>query len=163
MIPNFITHVHPTTGEVVLVQISQGINPPEGFDETSGLHIFHIYSELYPQEISETLYYDFSSSIWKTREKKPNPYCTWSPEHNWQCDFAQFLTYIRRLRNIELTKTDWTQISDASLTEEQKTEAQIYRQALRDMTLPIQQNPENYLTEESLPWPTPPTFLNIEI
>lgn len=41
---------------------------------------------------------------------------------------------IRRDRNTLLAATDWTQMSDAPLSDGQKQEARRYRQALRDMT-----------------------------
>lgn len=41
---------------------------------------------------------------------------------------------IRKQRNEELKNSDWTQMSDAPLTAEQKTAWQVYRQSLRDVT-----------------------------
>ena len=41
---------------------------------------------------------------------------------------------IRRERNIKLQESDWTQLPDAPLTTEQKTQWGTYRQALRDLT-----------------------------
>jgi hypothetical protein len=55
-------------------------------------------------------------------------------------------------RNSELTATDWTQVSDAPLTDSKKAEWRVYRQALRD--LPAHTN-WPLLNEED--WPTPPT------
>lgn len=45
---------------------------------------------------------------------------------------------IRIKRNVKLSKTDWTQMSDVDLTAEQKAAWQTYRQSLRDFmdTLP---------------------------
>ena len=40
---------------------------------------------------------------------------------------------VREQRNELLSKSDWTQISDSSLTEAEKTAWQTYRQALRDL------------------------------
>lgn len=40
---------------------------------------------------------------------------------------------LRTSRNQKLTESDWTQIPDSSLTEEQKIAWQTYRQALRDL------------------------------
>jgi hypothetical protein len=54
-------------------------------------------------------------------------------------------------RNNLLLESDWTMLSDNSLTEEQKTEATTYRQALRD--LPAQ---EGFPDVE---FPTKPDFL----
>jgi hypothetical protein len=41
--------------------------------------------------------------------------------------------WIRRPRNFFLTQSDWTQLSDAPLTEAKKAEWAAYRQQLRDM------------------------------
>ena len=46
---------------------------------------------------------------------------------------------LRRLRNILLKVSDWTQFADSPLTAEQKAEWATYRQALRD--LPANSNP----------------------
>jgi len=56
---------------------------------------------------------------------------------------------IREERKILLIESDWTQMPDSPLTEEQKAEWATYRQALRDMTLEDMDN-GNY--------PTPPNL-----
>ena len=43
--------------------------------------------------------------------------------------------YIRNERNFKLMRCDWTQLPDAKLTDEKKSEWSTYRQALRDITL----------------------------
>ena len=45
---------------------------------------------------------------------------------------AECLTGIRFRRNQLLAETDWTQLSDAAMTDDQKTAWRSYRQALRD-------------------------------
>jgi hypothetical protein len=40
---------------------------------------------------------------------------------------------VRRVRNFLLARCDWTQLSDATLTEETKASWVTYRQALRDL------------------------------
>jgi len=57
----------------------------------------------------------------------------------------------RGIRNNLLSESDWTQMPDAPLTEEEKTAWQTYRQALRDIT-----DHANfpYLNEDD--WPTKP-------
>ena len=66
----------------------------------------------------------------------------------------------RHIRDLKLQSCDWTQLSDAPITQEQKSLWEIYRQELRDL-------PENivdpkplvysYLAGESHPdWPIPP-------
>ena len=57
----------------------------------------------------------------------------------------------RNKRNILLKDTDWALASDSPLTDEQKTEATTYRQALRD--LPADENFPNNA------FPTKPSFL----
>lgn len=39
----------------------------------------------------------------------------------------------RKIRNYKLSESDWTQLSDAPITEDQKNAWQVYRQALRDL------------------------------
>ena len=56
----------------------------------------------------------------------------------------------RILRDGKLSKCDWTQIADVSLTEEQKTAWTTYRQALRDL-------PGNTEDPKNPIWPTTPT------
>jgi hypothetical protein len=56
---------------------------------------------------------------------------------------------VRRMRNNELTATDWTQLPDSPLTAEKKAEWSVYRQALRDIT--TQENPREIV------WATPVT------
>jgi len=58
---------------------------------------------------------------------------------------------IRSQRNTLLSQTDWALTSDTPLTEEQKTEATTYRQALRD--LPAQEG------FPDVAFPTKPDFL----
>lgn len=58
---------------------------------------------------------------------------------------------IRSQRNTLLSQTDWALASDSPLTDEQKTEATTYRQALRD--LPADENFPNNA------FPTKPSFL----
>jgi len=56
---------------------------------------------------------------------------------------------IRAQRNQLLTQSDWTQLADAPLTQEQKTAWSAYRQALRDV-------PASFSTPEEVVWPAIP-------
>ena len=47
---------------------------------------------------------------------------------------------LRRIRNVLLRDSDWTQFNDSPLTDQQKQAWATYRQALRD--LPANSNPE---------------------
>jgi len=55
----------------------------------------------------------------------------------------------RERRNEALAETDWTQVLDAPLTDDHKTQYRTYRQALRDITL--HQNWPDLADED---WPT---------
>lgn len=57
---------------------------------------------------------------------------------------------IRLKRNQLLAASDWTQIPDAPLTEEQKEAWRTYRQALRDI-------PQMYASVDDIVWPVPPS------
>lgn len=57
---------------------------------------------------------------------------------------------VRSRRDTLLAACDWTQMSDVSLTEEQKTAWQTYRQALRDI-------PQAHSSPNDISWPIPPS------
>lgn len=56
---------------------------------------------------------------------------------------------IRRQRNRALTKSDWTQMPDVDLTEEQKAAWAAYRQSLRDL-------PESFASPGEVEFPVKP-------
>ena len=59
-------------------------------------------------------------------------------EKFYNATIAEKWAVVRSYRNAELSKTDWTQLPDAPLSPNDKTEYQIYRQALRDVPqLPV--------------------------
>ena len=58
---------------------------------------------------------------------------------------------VRESRALFLRETDWTQMLDAPLTPEKKTEFTAYRQALRDI-------PQTYDNPDDIVWPTKPTL-----
>ena len=60
------------------------------------------------------------------------------------------LEALRRERNIKLAMSDWTQLPDSPLTQEQKQQWQIYRQALRDVPN------TGVLNTDLIQWPQPP-------
>lgn len=59
------------------------------------------------------------------------------------------LGQLRANRNLLLRETDWTQMPDAPLSEEKKSEYANYRQSLRDITL-------NVIDPTNVVWPTKP-------
>jgi len=60
---------------------------------------------------------------------------------------------IRNERNKMLSATDWTQMPDAPLTEEDKLAWNTYRQELRD----IMNNDISFFDIDGLFWPIPPS------
>ena len=58
---------------------------------------------------------------------------------------------IRTKRNTLLSASDWTQVADGPLDEEQQTAWRAYRQALRDMPAGVTQE-----TMYAVRWPEPP-------
>lgn len=57
---------------------------------------------------------------------------------------------IRNKRDYLMTSCDWTQIPDASLTDEMKSKYTAYRQALRDI-------PQSHDNPDDVVWPVKPT------
>jgi hypothetical protein len=64
---------------------------------------------------------------------------------------SQAMDNVRSHRNALLTASDWTQIADSPLSDTQRTQWRVYRQALRDypslVNVPLWSAPD---------WPTPP-------
>lgn len=58
-------------------------------------------------------------------------------------------TMIRAERNSLLRDSDWTQLPDSPLTEEERSAWATYRQALRDMS-------EDFTTVDAVVWPEKP-------
>ncbi len=58
---------------------------------------------------------------------------------------------IRELRDYLLAESDWTQLSDSPLSEEEKGIWITYRQDLRDL-------PQDYVTVSGVVWPETPTY-----
>ena len=61
---------------------------------------------------------------------------------------------LRRLRNIKLEASDWTQLGDNQLTDEKKADWVTYRQALRDITKNVA---DDTSTLENFAWPSEPS------
>jgi hypothetical protein len=96
------------------------------------------------------------------RDYRPSNYHFWNPEtETWVPDYTGLWDGVREHRNKLLTECDWTQALDAPLTEEKKAEWRTYRQALRDVPLQEENQPEmppypEFITMEDVTWPTPP-------
>lgn len=96
--------------------------------------------------ITERAYKD---GQWITRPPQPNIYYDWdNSTESWLLSDRFFLD-VRTERNKLLASSDWTQLPDAPLNDEQKKAWAEYRQALRDL-------PESNLTPDLIQWPQPP-------
>jgi len=62
---------------------------------------------------------------------------------------AHLMDELRAERNLKLSASDWTQVSDAPLTEDEKTSWRTYRQQLRDLP-EVTTDPANPI------WPSKP-------
>lgn len=69
--------------------------------------------------------------------------------NQWQEDTNKHWEEIRQKRNELLFESDWTQLLDSPLTEQQKVEWTIYRQQLRNL-------PEIFVNCEAVIFPIPP-------
>ncbi|EKF9218974.1 phage tail assembly chaperone [Vibrio cholerae] len=58
---------------------------------------------------------------------------------------------IRINRSVKLKETDWTQMPDAPLSDDQKVQFVNYRKLLRDL-------PQSYESPEDVVWPIKPTL-----
>jgi len=70
-----------------------------------------------------------------------------------QIDYWEELRFVR---NLKLTESDWTQLPDASITEEKREEWRVYRQLLRDIPDTIEDPKPLVLNPNHSSWPIPP-------
>lgn len=90
----------------------------------------------------------------KQREAAPTPFYKWDLTNEvWVFNHTALFTEIRQQRDTKLLLSDWTQIPDSPLTEEQRNAWATYRQALRDVPL----NNSNVTSLDEVVWPTEPT------
>lgn len=157
----YIVQVKESTGEILRIFFPQRDTPPQGIDD-DGIRTLHVYEDNLPPGCDDLRY--FINEHWFVYPwfvhigKKPNKHARWEPTSSeWVWDTSKVISDIREVRNGKLKQSDWTQLPDSPLTEEQKAEAQAYRQALRDVTIGLAaKNPESH---ETYPWPEKPIFI----
>ena len=135
-------------GQVKSLRLTTGDNPAEGLQEdgTTIVHIdFPIENRMH---FIETNYWD---GEWKTREPSPNIYSTWNGS-SWEWDLEDLMIGVRNVRNTLLSKSDWTQMPDSPLSEDDKLDWQIYREELRSLSF-VQDNISNV---KDVDWPKEP-------
>ena len=142
-----------TDGEIFHFYHPASILDPEGdckVGQTDATRI-HITEELADEGLWIRTHY-WKDGAWKTREDADTLYNTWKDE-SWVFDSAKFMEELRRLRNIKLFQSDWTQIGDNKLSMSKQGEWSTYRQALRDV--PANNSRVTDLSQVS--WPTAPS------
>lgn len=96
-------------------------------------------------------YYDSSRSSWAARQPKPSKFHEWKSKL-WVFNEEDFWSSVRGDRNRLLSASDWTQVSDAPLTDSKKQEWLQYRQSLRD----VPETNSGVSDKDSINWPVPP-------
>jgi hypothetical protein len=135
-----------TTGEIAsVVQYEYQIDPVN----VEGQSYIEVPAETL-NNVVETHYVADGVLVEKAPRPTDSSFYVWSP-NTWAFDADAFLAVVRRDRNKRLSATDWTQVADAPLTEEQVSAYRTYRQALRDITDNLD-GTERLLTDIS--WPT---------
>ena len=154
-----------TGGKIVGIALAVGEYPEAGdLDDSGGLWIVHMLEHNFPEEACKDFNY-FMTNYWfnltdntfvKVESEQPNEYAEYDPlTKTWSWDAALVLVDVRRKRDSLLKTSDWTQLSDTTLTADQKAAAIDYSRALRDVSLGI----GNPVTADAVDWPVPPDFL----
>jgi hypothetical protein len=113
----------------------------------------HISANEDPVEFSDTLFWSFQASRFLPKPSRPSFAHDWHNSGTWVFNQDKFWTFIRNKRSHELYLSDWTQMPDAPLTEEEKEEWRLYRQSLRD----IPASNQGVTVESLINWPEKPT------
>lgn len=122
--------VHPATGVVSTVILPADDNLYEDRATYGDLLAIHIPYEADGDEVlSKWLW---SGDEWIMRPERPGAHYTWV-DGEWSFYSESFWQEIRDKRNYLLSASDWSQISDAPLTNAQSEDYKVYRQALRDL------------------------------
>lgn len=75
----------------------------------------------------------YKDGVWISRPAQPSQYHDWDNEAEAWIMSERLMIELRTERNARLAASDWTQLPDSPLTDEQKQAWSEYRQALRDM------------------------------
>ena len=161
-----ICYVNNVTGVIEGTQIAHPNSPPEGLlagtTETVVIHIMSDWS--FPSgvtnfsEFNLQYYRDFSNGTWKHRGLPSNNFYEWK-DMQWVLKEADWLESIRQTRNQKLSDSDWAVLPDTALTADQVTQVVAYRAQLRDIMATVTADVASYVTIDSIPWPTAPSFL----
>ena len=156
-----VVTIKESTGALIGIRTPGPDLPAEGVDDELDIRMVYLTQSNLPEDECKDWMY-FHSYYWFDKNilnfvkvgSPPNEYATWNGTA-WTWDASLLEAEIRRHRTGRLMGTDWTQIPDNSLTEEQRAEARTYRQALRD----FMPNIGSPTTIDDVDWPDLPSFL----
>jgi len=114
-----------------------------------GLLAVAVSSDTDGHHLINTKYY--IDGTWHTREPRSSPWQDWI-NNGWVFNSERIMTELRRERTQKLYECDWTQVADAPITDEKKSQWAAYRHLLRE--LPAQSS--GILSIESVSWPILP-------
>lgn len=153
-----------TTGRLLSIRYPTGNIPTNGVTEDGVYRNIILTDDNLPNQdclnfdyFIRNYYYHESTGTFVYVGASPNEYATWSfDQAAWEWPHEKVMQDIRRKRNDLLFMTDFVVLPDAPFTLEQKTEALLYRQVLRDFPSTVTGNP---VTHNDVTWPTKPNFL----
>lgn len=87
---------------------------------------------------------------WKDKPEQPSVNHIWTG--SWVLNVTALWIAIRKIRQIKLASSDWTQFNDSPLSDAKKTAWATYRAALREVPL----TNANVTSVEDVTWPTKP-------
>lgn len=149
----YVAKIEEDTGRIMCVEFPQASLPPEGTE--NGITIVHVT----PDRMTEGFmgpgwnpllhFWDGSSFVYVG--KPPNRHAIYNGT-DWEWDAVAFMNDIKSIRNNKLYKSDWTQSTDAPLSEEEKQAWAVYRQQLRDFPSTL----DNPASLAEIVWPMQP-------
>lgn len=152
-IVKYVAIIEELTGRIMNVEFPQATLPPEGSKD--GFETVHITEDNMPVDFMQQgvslLEFNWNGVSFDHVGKPPNRFATYNGTE-WAWDAELLLGDVRKIRNAKLTATDWTQVPDAPLSDEQKLAWQEYRQALRD----IMDSVDGISSVDDVAWPTQP-------
>lgn len=124
---------HTASGTLQRLSLDLGRAPVDGAEE-NGLIVHRIphLGGLTEEEWMNTKIWNGTEYV--TVDPKPNLHAFWNAEtQEWDWDSEKVMTEVRMERDKLLSVTDFVLLPDAPLSDIQKEEVKIYRQALRDL------------------------------
>tara|TARA_B110000259_G_C13996981_1_gene394782 strand:+ start:504 stop:953 length:450 start_codon:yes stop_codon:yes gene_type:complete len=94
-----------------------------------GLLAVQVTSDTDGHQLINTKYY--IDGTWHSREPRSSPWQDWV-DNAWVINSERIMVEVRRDRTQRLYECDWTQLSDATITDEKKAQWAAYRQLLRN-------------------------------